>query len=198
MKFKNVVFLGRSGAGKGTQLKLLDEYLLSQGKKTLYISIGELLRSLGSKDTFAGRKVKEILNAGKLIQEWVAIYMWQNDIMTRLQENDEIIFFDGSPRKLHEAEVLDATLEWFEREEDMVAILLDVGHGEVSQRLKARGRADDTDEAIKSRLDWFETEVMPVVRYYESSGRLVTVDGEGTVEEVQKRVREALGIHDSN
>ena len=194
MKFKNVVFLGRSGAGKGTQLKLLDDYLLTRGKKTLYISIGELLRTLAKQESFAGRKVGSIINEGKLIHEWVAIYLWQNDIMMRLKENDAIIFFDGSPRKLHEAEALDATLEWFERKEDTVAILLDAGHEEVTGRLKARGRADDTDHGIKSRLDWFETEVMPVVRYYESSGRLISINGVGTIEEVQTRVRTALGV----
>jgi len=194
MKFKNVVFLGRSGAGKGTQLKLLEAHLNDQGKKTLYISIGELLRALAKKDTFAGRKIKSIITEGKLIDEWVAAYLWQNDIMTRLLENDTFLFFDGSPRKLREAEALDATLEWFERDKEMVAILLDVGHEEVFGRLKARGRDDDTDHGIKSRLDWFETEVVPVVRYYESSGRLISINGEGTIEEVQTRIREALGV----
>ncbi|MDE1970384.1 MAG: nucleoside monophosphate kinase [Patescibacteria group bacterium] len=195
MKYKNIIVLGKSGAGKGTQLKLLNDYLTAQGEKTLYISIGELLRHIGASATFAGKKIKQIIDNGILIDEWVAIYLWQNDVMTRMTDNSEIVFFDGSPRKLHEAEKLDALLEWFERKEDTVAVLLDTGHEEVFQRLKARGRTDDTDHAITSRLEWFDTEVMPVVRYYESTDRLVTVNGEGTINEVHMRMRTALGLH---
>ena len=63
---------------------------------------------------------------------------------------------------------------------------------EAMRRLLARGRSDDNKEAVKNRLDYFPREVMPVIRYYSSRGRMIRVDGSPAPEEVFAQINAAL------
>lgn len=188
MNPRTIILLGRSGSGKGTQAKLLKEKL----EPCLYVYTGDLFRELESVDSFAGRKVKEVLDKGGLPEEWLAAFLWQKALVYNLKNNENIII-DGSPRRLDEAEEMDIVLKWLGRV-DIKVMLIDITEDEAITRLLKRARADDTETSIKSRLQWFNTEAMPALDYFEKSGRLIKINGLGTVEEVFDRIKQSSGI----
>ena len=188
MDSKTVIVLGRSGSGKGTQAELLKKLL----DPCLYIYAGDLFRELSEADTLAGKKVKELLASGGLPPEWIAAFLWQKELVYGVRGAENIII-DGSPRRLDEAQELDEVLTWLGRF-NIKAILVDITEDEAVKRLLKRGRADDSEESIRERLHWFNTEAAPAVEYYEKSGRLIRVDGMGSVEEIHERIKKELGI----
>ena len=117
----------------------------------------------------------------------------QKALVFGLKTGAENIIMDGSPRRLDEAVEMDEVFKWLGREKIEV-VLVDITEDEAVKRLLKRGRADDTEEAIRSRLRWFNESAMPAVEYYEKSGRLLRVDGLGTVEEIHLRIKQVLGI----
>ena len=104
------------------------------------------------------------------------------------------MIFDVTPRRLPEEENLDKDLECIERKAGLKALLVDITEDEAVTRLFKRARTDDSEEAIRSRLGWFKTSTEPVIDYYEKSGRLVRVDGMGTIEEIHQRIKKALNL----
>lgn len=186
---QTLVFLGRSGSGKGTQVELIKKML----QPYLYIYTGDLFRVLAKTDSFAGIKIKGVIDTGGLPDEWLASFLWQRELIEKFKGNENLIF-DGTPRRLHEAEELDEVLGWLERKEDLRAVLVDITDEEAIIRLLKRSRTDDTEESIRSRLGWFKTSTEPVIDYYEKSGRLVRVDGIGTVDEIHQRIKKALNL----
>ena len=189
MDLQTLVFLGRSGSGKGTQVELIKKML----EPYLYIYTGDLFRSLAKTDSFAGKKIKGVINVGGLPEEWLASFLWQRELIEKFNGGENLIF-DGTPRRLPEAENLDKVLEWLERKEGLKALLVDITEDEAVTRLFKRARTDDSEEAIRSRLGWFKTSTEPVIDYYEKSGRLVRVDGMGTIEEIHQRIKKALNL----
>lgn len=184
---QTLVFLGRSGSGKGTQVELIKKML----EPYLYIYTGDLFRILAKTESFAGKKIKGVIDAGGLPEEWLASFLWQRELIEKFKGEENLIF-DGTPRRLHEAENLDKVLEWLERKEGLRAVLVDITEEEAMTRLLKRARVDDTEESIRSRLGWFKTSTDPVIDYYEKSGRLIRIDGMGTVEEIHQRIKKAL------
>lgn len=189
MNPRTIILLGRSGSGKGTQAKLLKEKL----EPCLYVYTGDLFRELESVDSFAGRKIKEVLDTGGLPEEWLAAFLWQKALVYNLKNNNENIIIDGSPRRLDEAEEMDIVLKWLGRV-DIKVMLIDITEDEAVTRLLKRARADDTETSIRSRLQWFNTEAVPALEYFEKSGRLIKINGLGTVAEVFDRIKQSLSI----
>lgn len=186
---QTIIVLGRSGSGKGTQIELVKQKL---GQPCLHISTGALFRALAQMESYTGKKIKEVIGSGGLPEGWIAEFLWQKEVVEKVK-GDEHIIFDGTPRRLDEAEELDVVLKWLNRE-DIKIILIDVPEEEALERLLKRVRADDSESGIRNRLSWYNKEVQPVVDYYEAAGRLIKVDGVGTVEEVFSRVAGALNI----
>lgn len=180
--------LGRSGSGKGTQ----GEFLRQKLEPCLYVYTGDSFRQLAHKNSVAGRKVKQVMDAGGLPPEWLAAFLWQRELLDNLRGGESIIF-DGTPRRLDEAKEMDKTLGWLGWT-NITAVLIDITEAEAMTRLLGRKRGDDDEAAIKNRLSWFESDAAPAIDYYRATGRLVTVDGLGTVEEVWERIKNALDI----
>lgn len=183
-----LILLGRSGSGKGTQ----GEFLRQKLEPCLYVYTGDLFRQLAHKNTVAGRKVKQVMEEGGLPPEWLAAFLWQRELLDNLRGGENIIF-DGTPRRLDEAKEMDKTLEWLGWN-NVKAVLIDITNEEALTRLLKRRRSDDDEATIKNRLSWFESDVVPAIDYYRDTGRLVTVDGLGTVEEVFERIKKELNI----
>ncbi|MEK7078363.1 MAG: nucleoside monophosphate kinase [Patescibacteria group bacterium] len=188
MNPRTIILLGRSGSGKGTQAKLLQEKL----EPCLYVYTGDLFRELSEVETVAGKKVKEVLSIGGLPDEWLAAFLWQKSLVYNLKNNENIII-DGSPRRLDEAEEMDIVLKWLGRV-DIKVMLIDITEDEAVTRLLKRARNDDTEDSIRSRLQWFNTEAALALEYFEKSGRLIKINGLGAVEEVFDRIKQALDI----
>jgi len=186
----NIILLGRAGSGKGTQGKFLAKEL---GLK--YISSGSLFRTLAKENTPLGKKIKEILIKGGLQPDWLAFWLWVNELK-RIDPSWGIIL-DGASRRLEEAKLLDKVFAWLGRT-NLRVFLIHISPKEVIRRLLKRGRKDDslrrddTRQGILRRLDWFEEEVMPVVRYYKKTGRLIKINGQQSKEEVFKEIKSFL------
>ena len=178
-----VVLLGPPGAGKGTQAEKLSEKLgIPQ------ISTGELFRRNIDNGTKLGLEAKRYLDAGDLVPSDLTNQL----VDDRLDNSDAAKGFilDGYPRSVEQAKALHEMLQ--RRGTDIDAVLeFRVSQEELFQRLKGRGRADDTDEVILNRMKVYRDETAPLLEYY--SGELRTVDAVGTMDEVFARALQALG-----
>ena len=196
MKPQAFIFIGRSGSGKGTQAKLLTDYLteLDTAKQTLYIQSGSEFRSFIKGESHTETLARSVNDQGGLQPEFLAVYMWTNVLVNKYTGGEHLIF-DGTPRKLHEAGVLDSIFDFYNLEKPYV-ISLKVSEDWSVRHLMARGRTDDTEAVIRERLSWFEKEVQGAISYYRTSPRynFIEIDGEQTVQEVHKELVEKLKL----
>lgn len=178
-----VVLLGPPGAGKGTQaVKLAEKLGVPQ------ISTGDLFRCNIEKGTELGLEAKRYLDAGDLVPSELTNAL----VDKRLDEPDAADGFilDGYPRSVDQAEALTRMLEV--RSTSLDAVLeLRVCEEELFKRLKDRGRADDTEEVIRNRMNVYRDETAPLLEYYD--GTVKTVDAVGALDEVFARALRALG-----
>jgi len=195
----NVIFIGRSGCGKGTQAEMLQKYLEDKygAKSVFYIYTGEKLRELTKRDHLLTARLldEKVMKAGNKAPDFLAVWAW-GDRLVEGMDNERSLILDGSPRTKKEAQLLDEAFLFYERK-SVFPIFLDVDEDEVSMRMKDRGRADDTDEQIKNRLAYYEEYVVPAVEYFknESSNKLIRVDGNSRDRNlIHKKIIEALGI----
>jgi adenylate kinase len=147
-----------------------------------------MLRAAVAEGTEFGRKADEYMSAGNLVPDDVMIGV----VKERLAKPDAIergYLLDGFPRTRAQAEAL---LEGTGEDGLDVVINIDVPMDVVTERMKGRGRADDTDEAIARRLELYERETAPVLDLFEDRKLLVTVDGVGSEEEVLDRLTSAI------
>ncbi len=190
------IFAGPSGSGKGTQVEMLKKYLSEKTPdvKQFHAYTGDGFRAFIESKTFAGKRAREIQLAGGLQPEFLAVWIWA-DLLVKKFKGEEHLFIDGSPRKLGEAIVLDSALDFFKRENIQV-IVINVSDKETTRRLLARGRADDTADAIKKRLGWYRDLVVPAVEYFKNrpNYRFLEINGEQMPEEVHKDILKALAI----
>lgn len=185
-------FVGRSGCGKGTQAKFMLERLESQG--VFHMETGRFLRELLTLKNPTTEIIRlSVDEKGKLYPWWFPMFVWLREIIEH-GHADKHMIGDGTPRRLVEAKFLDDVMSWHGRPLP-VCIYIDVSEEEAIRRLLNRGggRADDTPEAIRSRMQFFYEDVMPVVDYYEEHGRLISVDGNVSPDEVWKQIDRMLG-----
>jgi len=178
-----LVLLGPPGAGKGTQAEKLAEKL-----EIPQISTGELFRRNIDNGTKLGLEAKRYLDAGDLVPSELTNQL----VDDRLGDPDTANGFilDGYPRSVDQAKALHEMLE--RRGLDIDAVVeFRVSQDELLQRLKARGRADDTDDVILNRMKVYRDETAPLLEYYRD--QLKTVDAVGAVDEVFARALQALG-----
>jgi adenylate kinase len=178
-----IVLLGPPGAGKGTQAEKIAEKL-----EIPQISTGELFRRNIGNGTPLGLEAKRYLDAGDLVPSELTNQL----VDDRLNDPDTANGFilDGYPRSVDQAKALHEMLE--RRGTDIDAVVeFRVSQDELLERLKGRGRADDTDEVILNRMKVYRDETAPLLEYYRD--QLKTVEAVGTVDEVFARALQALG-----
>lgn len=152
------------------------------------MSTGDIFRANVTQGTELGLLAQKYMDAGDLVPDEITSAM----VADRIAEADATPGFllDGFPRNIPQS-------EWFagllaDRGLDLDHVILLTAPDEVVVgRMLARGRADDTDSAIRRRLDIYHTETTPLIDYY--GEKIVRVDGVGAVEEVQQRILAALG-----
>lgn len=178
-----IVLLGPPGAGKGTQAVQLAEKL-----GVPQISTGDLFRSNISAGTELGVEAKRYLDAGDLVPATLTNAL----VDDRLEQADAAAGFilDGFPRSVEQAKALDDMLARRGVKLDAV-VEFRVPTEELVQRLKGRGRADDTEDVIRNRMKVYQAETAPLLDYYVDG--LKTVDAVGAVDEVFARALRALG-----
>jgi adenylate kinase len=177
-----IVIIGIQGAGKSTQGNLLSEKL-----KCPYLSTGHIFRELAKEKTQMGRYIKETITAGLLVPDSKVL-----SIVTEYLQRPEYqggFIIDGFPRTCDQAKA-------FAHEVDKV-VYLRVSDKEALWRLSYRNgevREDETVKAVRKRIELFHDVTEPVLDYYREKGILAEIDGEKTVEEVQKEISEKLGL----
>lgn len=175
MKQNIIILVGRSGSGKGTQGEFIKLFLEN---KVNYISTGARFREFTSKDTYTSSIARKINEVGGLQPEFLAVWNWSSILIDYIQEPGNIIF-DGAPRKLHEAEVLDSAINFYDWQKPLV-IEIDVSMDECVRRMLLRKRADDTEEVIRERLGWYDRDVVPMLEWYKNNDKYIykKIDGE--------------------
>jgi len=185
MENMRLVILGRQGSGKGTQCMRLSE---SYG--TIHISTGDILRAAVETQTELGKKAKLIMDAGDLVPDEII-----NGIVAERIEMKDVLengfILDGYPRTSAQAQALEGELLSKGLSLDL-AINLEVPVDEVTQRMLDRSRADDTEEAITRRLEIYENETAPLLKWFEERNNLVVVDGLGTEDKVFSRLQNVV------
>lgn len=207
--------LGKQGAGKGTQcVRLARHYIVS------HISTGDMLRAAAKAGTEFGLKAKEYMDAGELVPDEVMVGL----VAERLSYDDTRergFILDGFPRNTYQAEEL-AKLMLPDGID--LAVYLDIATEVVLERLASRRvcntcgtnyglentprvaevcdncggelirRADDNEAAIRRRLDLYEKQTSPLVAWYMERDKLVTVDANGSPDEVSLRLIRAIDV----
>lgn len=176
------VLLGPPGAGKGTQAKLLSEKL-----NIPHISTGDLFRANIGEGTDLGKEAKQYMDAGKLVPTDVTARMVED----RLRQDDaqDGFLLDGFPRTVEQAEILDKLLKDMNTELDGV-LNFKVSDDVVVERMLARGRDDDNEETIRTRMEVYRTETQPLVEHY--GDQIIPIDAEGDVDEISERALRAM------
>lgn len=186
----NLVFLGPPGVGKGTQACLLRDRL-----GFFCIGTGLLLREIVSSGSALGKKVKDLLEVGSLVSDSCVLELVEDKLREVAMEDS--VVFDGFPRTLAQAQLLDASLSTIGRSVDRV-VLFDVSEsgllGRLSHRRLSESRNDDDASVQARRLLVYESQVGPICDYYRKSGLLVSVDATGDVDSVYGSLLCALGL----
>jgi adenylate kinase len=183
-----LVLLGAPGSGKGTQAARLKDHL-----QVPHISTGDLLRGEVAAGSKLGLEAKEVMARGELVSDAILLGMLE-DRLSRPDVRGGFIL-DGYPRNLAQADALGKLLERIGQPMDY-AVQLDVSTDllveRIAGRAKAEGRADDSPEAVRTRLQVYDNQTAPVIDYYRQHGQLTVVDGVGSLDDVFARIVEAI------
>jgi len=184
----NVVIFGAPGSGKGTQSELIiKKYGLD------HISTGDVLRAEMKNKTELGKIAEGYISEGKLVPDELIINMLAG-VLDNKKESKGVIF-DGFPRTIPQGKALDKMLK-DRGTEVQVVLSLEVDDAELIDRLLKRGqisgRSDDNLETIQSRLEVYHGQTSPLKQYYVEQGKLASIKGVGTIEEIFERITKAI------
>ena len=183
-----IVLLGPPGAGKGTQAVRIAEHVGGT-----HVATGDIFRANVAEGTSFGRQVQAYLDHGDLVPDELVIAM----VMERLSEPDcdGGFVLDGFPRTVAQAEALDRRLGGQDTPLD-AALDFEITEDELFRRLAGRAsqlhRSDDSEQTIRHRLEVFASKTRPLIDYYARRRLLIRVDAIGPVDEVTRRILDAL------
>ena len=188
------LLMGRAGCGKGTQADLLLKYLEINGYgKAAYIYVGSALRNfIEGNNSLTSRLAGKIMEKGDMEPSFLAVWALANNLIDKMSENITLIS-DGFPRNLTEAGIIDEAIDFYGLK-NIHPVFIETSREGSRKRLLERNRSDDTETAVKRRLDYFDEYVQPVIDYYEkeSKHKLIRINGEQGMEEVHKEILEKV------
>jgi len=190
------LFIGQSGAGKGTQIALLKERLLKNDPTTTFFSIetGDKFRELVEGTTYTSKLTRDMMAAGKLPPAFLGVHMWSHELIDDY-DGVSTVFIDGTPRVPDEVPLLLSAAGFYNWTIDV--IYLQTSDQWAYDRIKGRGREDDKGEnGIMGRIEWFHTSVEPAIELLRQSPlvHFHDIQGEGTIEQVHKDICNELGV----
>ena len=179
---KHLLFLGPPGAGKGTQASLI-----SNSNSYLHLSTGELLRQEVDKKTSLGMQVKKIINSGKLVDDELVLEI----VKQNLALNKGGWILDGYPRNLSQADSLSKVLDELNQPLEKV-FYLNLDEDILVKRLINRGRTDDNEKIIRTRLDIYKETTQPLIAYYKNLNILEYIDGDRDLKIISDDIKQKM------
>ena len=179
---KHLLFLGPPGAGKGTQAALI-----SEENSYLHLSTGELLRKEIELNTNLGFQVKEIMNKGQLVRDELVLEIVKNN----LSKNNKGWILDGYPRNISQSNSLNDVLTEISQPLEMV-FYLDIPEEVLIQRLLLRGRKDDNEDTIKTRLKIYKETTQPLIEYYSNLSLLEYINADGELKTISDDINKKM------
>ena len=197
MELQTVIFIGRSGAGKGMQSGMLQKFLTEKTPENpiLYIETGDHFRRHIKDSGYTWELARKVNDLGDRQPDFLAVWIWSHLFIEKIRGGEHIVF-DGMPRSIIEANILDTALPFYERKNPTV-IFLNVSQEWAEERLRGRGRADDiSDEVVARRLAFFTKDVVPAIDHYRNdpSYRFLEINGEQTPDEVFNDIKNGLDL----
>lgn len=186
---KYYLLFGPPGAGKGTQAKLMVEKYNFH-----HVSTGDLLRKEIAAETELGKIAKQLIDNGNFVDDSIVVQMIKNEIAG----NPDVagFIFDGFPRTLPQAEILDKMLAEKNQEVNKVLSIVipdEMVYERILHRASIENRKDDTDRSIiQTRINLYHSKTMPLIEYYSAQGKYQEICGDGTIEEIFQKISENL------
>lgn len=187
---QSVVLFGLPGSGKGTQAKVLAE---KRGWK--HFSTGDTFRALRDGEGALSERVREAYDAGKLLPDWFATYLFE-EVMLSLPKEGGVVC-DGYPRSLPQADIFHETMTWLNRRYRVLYLV--VSKEEALRRQISRAEVEHrpdsaTPEQIEARFEEYKKNTEPLLAFFRERGLLVEIDGELSPEEVTHEIERALSV----
>ena len=179
---KYLLFLGPPGAGKGTQASLI-----SESNNYLHLSTGELLRNEVDNNTNLGIQVKEIINSGKLVDDELVLEI----VKKNLAFSEKGWILDGYPRNISQADSLTKVLDLINQPLEKV-FYLNLNEEILVKRLINRGREDDNEEIIRTRLEIYKKTTQPLIAYYKNLEILEYIDGDRDLKTISHDIKQKM------
>jgi len=195
-KIYTFVFFGIVGSGKGTQVKLLEQYLKDKGlsNDVVSTSTGEEFRKIISSGSYTGQLVKTIIEKGELQPDFLTISLFTNILASGMNENTSFMA-DGYPRTIEQSLAFESAMKFYNRK-DVHIIYIELSTEEAVKRMKLRGRTDDNDEGIANRLEVYKNDVIPAMNYFNGKEgyTMHTINGEQSIDDVFKDLIKSLNL----
>ncbi|MEK9177010.1 MAG: nucleoside monophosphate kinase [Patescibacteria group bacterium] len=185
MRVRTILFVGKPGSGKETQAELLATKIGFE-----VFSTGREFRKLKDQGTPLGTHVRETYEKGLLLPAWLASYLFESVILHK--RDNEGVIFEGTGRRLPEAELFHEIATWLGR--PYTVVNLDISDDEAVKRQVGRGRADsDTEEKVRVRLKEYDDHTAPVIEFFKRQNVLLNIPGERTIEEMHADIVSKFG-----
>jgi len=187
----NIVLLGAPGSGKGTQAHLLkQQYFLE------HVSTGDLYRREMASGSLIGMEARQLIDRGHLCPDEMTLDLLHQFCSST--KNVRGFLLDGVPRTLNQARMMEG-IGYPHIIPVTLAVYIKIDENEVIERLIKRAellkRTDDTPEVIRQRIEHYQEQIIPLVTYYETQGKLVKINGMQSVEEVFSDICKMIDIY---
>ena len=186
----NLIIFGPPGAGKGTQSNFIaNKFNLFQ------LSTGEILRDQIKKQTSLGIKISPIINSGSFVSDEIVSELIEKYIKDKRYNNK--IIFDGYPRSLEQVKNLESLLDKYKQKIDLVlklSVSLETVKKRISDRRSLEKRADDYEDIAVKRYKTYEKSTEPVIEYYKKLNLLKVVDGERSIDQINKEISDIIAV----